>query len=273
MTFMPHRPCAVQCIWRGGVVARTRKNTYRQYNCRKCNALVFIGRCCDHGNIYCKKHSRQAHLEAGRRRSATYQGTRQGKFNHAARMKCLRYEKKRESDQVLTAEDAARRMQERLLRHRRRGKGGRCQKTHRQHVRRLRSCAQKGTPQLARCPQAQRCPREHAHHECHGRSRAHRPPTPCRKTRRRLTPCRTTPNPTRSGDRTADKPDIVTHAGCTGTELGPKLTRSTPSQEVRSDGSQTQPVKSRPISPGIRCSFCGRPLPPLARLQTWRGSG
>jgi hypothetical protein len=275
---MPHRPCAVQCIWRGGIVAqRTRVSTHRQYNCRnrKCNARVFICGCCDHGNIYCKKHSRQAHLEAGRRRSATYQGTQQGKINHAARMKRLRLKRKLEKNQVFTAEEAARRMKARLLRHRRWGKG-RCQKAYHRPVRRPRPCAQKPPHQQARCsrvhrPEA-RCRREHAHHACHRRSRAHRPPTLCRETRHRQTRCRTNPNLTRTGDRRADKPEIVTHAGCAGAELGPNLAGSTPSQEVRSDGSRAQPA-NRPASPGIRCSFCGRPLPPLARLQTWRGSG
>jgi hypothetical protein len=274
-SFMPHRPCAVQCILRGGVVAQ-RANTHRQYNCRKCNARVFIGGCCDHGNIYCKRHSRQAQLEAGRRKSARYQDTRQGKFNHAERMKLLRLKKKLEKDHVCTALEATRRRKARLIRHRRRGKG-RCHKAHQQQVRRPRPCAQKGSREQARCSRARRpesrCRREHGHHACHHRSRAHRPAVPCRKTRHRRTRCRREPSPTRPSDRSAAKLEIVTHPGCAGTELAPNLSGSAPSQEAHSDGYEIRLVQSHPAPPGIRCSFCGRSLPPLARLQTWRGSG
>jgi hypothetical protein len=273
--FMPHRPGAVQCLAGGAVARRAPAKTYRLYNCYKCNKLVFIGPCCDHGNIYCKKCREDAHKEAGRRKSARYQGKRKGKHNHAARMKRWRWKKKQEKDQVFTAIEAARRLRARCRRARRRQ--GRCDKTHHKRVCRQRPSIQERRRQQVRCSRAHRpeaqCQRAHSHQvHCRGHQ-ARRQPAPCRKTRHRRTRCLPIPSPDAGRDRSAGKLEKVTHPGCAGLELGPNVSGSTPSTKEHPDDCQAGPVRSLPARQIARCSFCGRALPPYTRTYTWWGSG
>ena len=68
------------------------EDSYRLFNCCRCQELVAICPRCDRGNIYCSKtcsaaSRRENNRESGRR----YQATRRGRRKHAARMARYRH--------------------------------------------------------------------------------------------------------------------------------------------------------------------------------------
>jgi hypothetical protein len=68
-----------------------REESYRLYNCRRCEVAVSICNECDYGNIYCAGEcSVQRRRESLRRAGARYQRTRRGAGYHAARQRALR---------------------------------------------------------------------------------------------------------------------------------------------------------------------------------------
>ena len=65
-------------------------DTARLYSCSRCQALVFICRSCDRGNVYCKECALIAGLEAKRRASTKYQISFPGRQKHAERQRRYR---------------------------------------------------------------------------------------------------------------------------------------------------------------------------------------
>jgi hypothetical protein len=105
--------------------------------------------------------------------------------------------------------------------------------------------------------------------------RVHRVQARCRPTRHRRTRCRQTGyrRPGCSRDAGIASSPVVTHGGCTSIELGRNVSATLSQSKEIPDESPKQSVQSHSHSTIARCSFCGRVLPPLARLRTWRGSG
>jgi len=249
---------------------RRRALSQRTYNCRggpRCHKQVHICSICDCGNIYCKKctAAREKRLESGRRRSARYQKTRQGKFTHATRMK--RFRRRRRLLNVPGFGALLRKIgcQAKRRRHRRR----RCRRGHHHRARRQRACSKRTPRQRTCCSRArqERCQRPE-HPRPDRPANRHRPQSRCQRVRRRPTRCR----PVRRAHN-ADKQQIVTHGRSAFTELGSKGSGSTPASKESPDENQTPSKPSRSGPPVDRCEFCGRALPPHTRLSTWRGSG
>lgn len=76
------------------------ENSARVYNCAGCHCQVVICRHCDRGNIYCgvgcsQPARRQSQRSAGRR----YQGSRRGRFRHAARQRRYRFRRRKVTHQ------------------------------------------------------------------------------------------------------------------------------------------------------------------------------
>ena len=66
------------------------RDTFRLYNCRRCEAQVRLCGGCDRGNIYCVPCAPLGRTHARRRASARYQKTRRGALRHAARQRAYR---------------------------------------------------------------------------------------------------------------------------------------------------------------------------------------
>jgi hypothetical protein len=262
----PPKRCPVSWV---GVATKRLASTYRLYNCCaiRCNKLVRICSQCDRGNTFCEKCSKEARLAAGRRRSNKYQATQKGRRKHAARQS--RWRRIRRLLAMPGYAGVLVRARCRVKRRRRR----RCQWGHHHRPSHRRPCAKKLPRQRTVCHRArrpqERCSRLADHSRTRGRrAHLHRQPASCHRRRCRPTRCRRV-----RCVRTADKSLKVTHGGWLSKELCRSVPGSTPRQKETPDAHQTRRIQQPSQGPINRCSFCGRVLPPYARLHTWRGSG
>ena len=82
MSSVTRRPTSVQSLHR--------EESYRLFNCVRCNKQARLCRRCDRGNRYCGAEcASRAHKDSVRKAGAAYQRTEAGRKNHAARQQAF----------------------------------------------------------------------------------------------------------------------------------------------------------------------------------------
>lgn len=256
--------------------------TYRLYNCRRedCRTLVCICSDCDAGNIYCgKKCRRKAALEAGRRKAAHFQATATGRLHHKWRTRRSRSVRRRRTPLPVDTQSAAGCQHKACCQRARCGRQA-CPRSPNRGAGRPQAPCQFTRHTRKRCPRGRRQPSPclperkprggaHRRRACLHEARRERRRCPSRRISCRLPASRGARRVRSADESMAD----VTHPGFSNPEPGSNVQGCPEGQKEPLDVRSTPPVPAGSRSIPLTCSMCGRCLPPLARLHTWRWSG